>query len=230
MADLTHKCQVLDKPKIKITADGSHTLYVPNLDETYHSVHGAIQEAIHVYINAGFNYFSTKKELNILEVGFGTGLNTLLTNREALKDNKLVNYTSIEAYPLAMDSALNYLEELNGTEAEEIFFLDMHEAEWGILVKMNELFYLEKLNIFLENFSVKNKYNVVYFDAFGPRVQPELWGVKILRKMYDALVDGGILVTYCAKGTVKRALKEVGFTIESIDGPPGKREMTRAKK
>jgi tRNA U34 5-methylaminomethyl-2-thiouridine-forming methyltransferase MnmC len=222
----------LDKPKIKITADGSHTLYVPNLDETYHSVHGAIQEAIHVYINAGFNYFSTKKELNILEVGFGTGLNTLLTNREALKDNKLVNYTSIEAYPLAMDSikALNYLEELNATEVEEKFFLDMHKVEWGIPVKINELFCLEKLNLFLENFSVKNKYDVVYFDAFGPRVQPELWEVKILRKMYEALVDGGVLATYCAKGTVKRALKEVGFTIQSIPGPPGKREMTRAIK
>lgn len=222
----------MDKAQIKITADGSHTLYVPDLDETYHSVHGAIQEAIHVYINAGFNYFLSKKELTVFEVGFGTGLNTFLTYLEVLKKDIKVNYTSIEAYPLAMDSIeqLNYLDELKSNLQEQEFFFQIHQAKWNSFTEINKLFSLEKLNLLLEDFNVKNKFDVIYFDAFGPRVQPELWKVDILTKMYEALVGGGILVTYCAKGSVKRALKEVGFTVESIPGPPGKREMTRAIK
>lgn len=222
----------MDKAQIKITADGSHTLYVPDLDETYHSVHGAIQEAIHVYINSGFNYFLSKKELTVFEVGFGTGLNTFLTYLEVLKKDIKVNYTSIEAYPLAMDSIvqLNYLDELKSNLQEQEFFFQIHQAKWNSFTEINKLFSLEKLNLLLEDFNVKNKFDVIYFDAFGPRVQPELWEVDILTKMYEALVSGGILVTYCAKGSVKRALKEVGFTIESIPGPPGKREMTRAIK
>ena len=222
----------MDKPKIKITSDGSHTFYVPNLDETYHSVHGAIQEAIHVYINAGFNYFSSKKELTVFEVGFGTGLNTFLTYLESVKKEKKINYTSIEAYPLSIESIeqLNYLDKLKVCKLDEQFFNNIHQVRWDEEVEITSLFTLKKLKQQLQYFNVKNKYDVVYFDAFGPRVQPELWEVRILRKMYEALIDGGILVTYCAKGSVKRALKEVGFTIESIPGPPGKREMTRAKK
>lgn len=222
----------MDKAQIKITADGSHTLYVPDLDESYHSVHGAIQEAIHVYINAGYNYFKTNNELNVLEVGFGTGLNTLLTYRETFKDARRVNYTSIDAYPLAYESIeqLNYLDELKSNLQEQEFFFQIHQAKWNSFTEINKLFSLEKLNLLLEDFNVKNKFDVIYFDAFGPRVQPELWKVDILTKMYEALVDEGILVTYCAKGSVKRALKEVGFTVDSIPGPPGKREMTRAIK
>ena len=165
-------------------------------------------------------------------MGFGTGLNTFVTYLEVLKKDIKVNYTSIEAYPLAMDSIeqLNYLDELKSNLQEQEFFFQIHQAKWNSFTEINELFSLEKLKLLLEDFNVKNKFDVIYFDAFGPRVQPELWKVDILTKMYEALVGGGILVTYCAKGSVKRALKEVGFTVESIPGPPGKREMTRAIK
>lgn len=222
----------MDKPEIKITADGSHTLYLKSLDETYHSIHGAIQEAIHVYINAGFNYYKNRAQLNVLEVGFGTGLNAFLTYQESLKNNIEVNYTSIEAYPLQKESIdkLNYLSELNVAEKEIKLFNKLHEAKWNENEKITGSFSLTKLELMLQDFTREEQYDVIYFDAFGPRVQPELWETSILQQMFNALKVNGVLVTYCAKGSVKRALKEVGFKIESIPGPPGKREMTRAIK
>lgn len=222
----------MDKPEIKITADGSHTLYVPDLDETYHSIHGAIQEAVHVYINAGFNYFKGKKKLNVLEVGFGTGLNTFLTYQESVKNNLEVNYTSIEAYPLTLENVnkLNYLTELKVTKVEEEVFYKMHRVNWDKNEKITTSFTLRKVEVMLQDFNEKEQFDVIYFDAFGPRVQPELWEVPILQAMFNALKNNGVLVTYCAKGSVKRALKEVGLIIENIPGPPGKREMTRAVK
>lgn len=222
----------MDKPEIKITADGSHTLYLKSLDETYHSIHGAIQEAIHVYINAGFNYYKNRAQLNVLEVGFGTGLNAFLTYQESLKNNIEVNYTSIEAYPLQKESIdkLNYLSELNVAEKEIKLFNKLHEAKWNENEKITASFSLTKLELMLQDFTREEQYDVIYFDAFGPRVQPELWETSILQQMFNALKVNGVLVTYCAKGSVKRALKEVGFKIESIPGPPGKREMTRAIK
>jgi tRNA U34 5-methylaminomethyl-2-thiouridine-forming methyltransferase MnmC len=222
----------LDNIEIRVTADGSHTLYVTDLDETYHSVHGAIQEAVHVYVNAGFNFFKDKKSLAVLEVGFGTGLNTFLTYREGLKNNVKVSYSSIEAYPLSLKNieCLNYLGQLNATEGEVKLFNEIHQTKWNKESKLTNQFVLRKLEMLLQNFKEKEVYDVVYFDAFGPQVQPELWEAKILQLMYDSLLPKGILVTYCAKGSVKRALKEVGFTIENIPGPPGKREMTRAIK
>lgn len=222
----------MDKPEIKITADGSHTLYLPDLDETYHSIHGAIQEAVHVYINAGFNFFKDKKSLKVLEVGFGTGLNTFLTYLEGLKNGVEINYNSVEAYPLNIRDieCLNYLQQLNASEIETQFFNKMHQIDWNKESKLTNQFVLRKLEMQLQDFNENEVYNVIYFDAFGPKVQPELWEVPILQLMYDALLPKGILVTYCAKGSVKRALKEVGFIIENIPGPPGKREMTRAIK
>jgi len=222
----------MDKLEIKITADGSHTLYVPNLDETYHSVHGAIQEALHVYINAGLNYLDNKEKLKVLEVGFGTGLNTFLTLRASTNKTIKVDYTSIEAFPLEWEKVneLNYLKKLNANTNETNLFELLHKIEWESFFKITPLFSLQKLNVRLEEFNEKEQFDVIYFDAFGPRVQPELWGVDVLKVMYEALVEGGVLVTYCAKGSVKRALKEVGFKIENIPGPPGKREMTRAIK
>ncbi len=230
--DKPHKCRIVDKPEIKITADGSHTLYVPNLDETYHSVHGAIQEAMHVYINAGLNYFNDKKELAILEIGFGTGLNTFLTYREAIKNRLLINYSAIEAYPLSIEeiSVLNYLKELKASPVQTETFSKIHESKWEVSEQITNTFFLRKLNMFLQGFAENKQYDVIYFDAFGPRVQPELWEEPILKNMYNALNPNGILVTYCAKGSVKRGLKQVGFAIENIPGPPGKREMTRAIK
>jgi len=221
----------LDKPEIKITADGSHTLYLPDLDETYHSINGAIQEAIHIYINAGFNFLS-KEELTILEVGFGTGLNTFLTFLKS-RDNEIkVNYVSIEAYPLSIDliKKLNYTKELGLTNFENDVFLQLHHCDWNNKLILTPNFLFTKLKMFLKNYEVKNQFDIIYFDAFGPDVQPEMWTLKILDKMYNALVKGCVLVTYCAKGSFKRTLKEVGFTIENIPGPPGKREMTRAIK
>lgn len=221
----------MDKPEIKITADGSHTLYVPNLDETYHSVHGAIQEALHVFIKNGFNY-SNKQHLNILEIGFGTGLNTFLTLKEALKSKIKVNYSSIEAYPLSVETVnqLNYIEQLNMSSFEKENFNKLHEIEWESYQAVNTNFNLRKLNIKLQDYEEMELYDLIYFDAFGPRVQPNLWEENILKKMYNALKPNGVLVTYCAKGSVKRGLKSVGFKIESLPGPPGKREMTRAIK
>lgn len=221
----------MNKTEIKITVDGSHTLYVPHLDETYHSKHGAIQEALHVYINAGFNYFN-KTNLNVLEVGFGTGLNTFLTLREGVKKNSIINYTSIEAFPLDINNInqLNYLAHLKATVTEVKLFNKMHECEWDKAVQINSSFSLRKLKLLLQNFNEEQNFDLIYFDAFGPRVQPELWEESVLALMYNALKPKGILVTYCAKGSVKRGLKKVGFILQNIPGPPGKREMTRAIK
>lgn len=221
----------MDKRELKITTDGSHTLYIPELDETYHSKHGAIQEAKHVFIEAGLKYLQ-KIKLNILEVGFGTGLNTFLTLLEADKKRLEINYVGVEAFPLEQEviEQLNYTKELNSNTEEIILFNKLHEIEWGRERTISSSFVLNKQQIELDNFQIKNKFDVIYFDAFGPRVQPKMWTEDIFKKMYDCLNEGGILVTYCAKGSVKRGLKGVGFKLESLPGPPGKREMTRALK
>ena len=221
----------MDKREFKITADGSHTLYVEALDETYHSTHGAIQEAVHVFINAGLNYFN-KPKLNVLEIGFGTGLNAFLTLLEDKKSDVEINYTGIEAYPLEEEiiSQLNYVAELNSNDEEKQLFEKLHQVEWGSHQKITGNFKLNKTKVELDKFATTEQFDVIYFDAFGPRVQPEMWTETILEKMYNCLVDDGILVTYCAKGSVKRVLKAVGFEVEPLPGPPGKREMTRAVK
>jgi len=221
----------LDKRSFKITADGSHTLYVEKLDETYHSTHGAIQEAKHVFINAGLNYIE-KNELNILEVGFGTGLNAFLTLLEAEKKGLKINYTGIEAFPLDEEviQQLNYKEELRSTVKEEGRYNLLHSVEWESEQKITEPFQLHKIKIELATYTPKEHFDIIYFDAFGPRVQPDMWTEAIFEKMYNCLTKNGILVTYCAKGSVKRGLKTVGFELESLPGPPGKREMTRAIK
>ena len=221
----------MDKLALKITADGSHTLYLESLNETYHSKHGAIQEAMHVFLNAGFHYFD-KQKLNVLEIGFGTGLNAFLTLLAAEKNNVKVNYTSLEAFPLKEEviRTLNYTKELNSSKQEIEWFKFIHQTEWENYQKITPMFNINKVKVELANYKTIEKFNIIYFDAFGPRVQPEMWSKEIFEKIYNSLNDGGILVTYCAKGSVKRTLKEVGFEIEGLPGPPGKREMTRAKK
>lgn len=221
----------MDKKKLKITADGSHTLFIPELDETYHSTHGAIQEAKHVFIEAGLNYID-KKKVNILEIGFGTGLNAFLTILEANRRKLEINYFSLEAFPLDFEiiNQLNYNKEL-GSEAKEIeLFNNLHSIEWERLEDVTTNFSLKKQKIVLAEFMPNEKYDLIYFDAFGPRVQPEMWTKEIFENMYNSLNQNGVLVTYCAKGSVKRTIKEVGFNLESIPGPPGKREMSRAIK
>lgn len=221
--------------EIITTNDGSNTLFVPELNERYHSIHGAIQESRHVFIRSGLNYFLDKyqkKDVAIFEVGFGTGLNTFLTLIESEKQQLTIKYSAIESYPLTNElwSRLNYIEQINDYSKEQLqfFFNQIHLVEWEKYVEVQEKFILQKINSSLLEFNCDKKFDIIYFDAFAPTVQPELWTKEIFKKLYDVMNVNGILVTYCAKGIVKRTLKEVGFFVESIQGPPGKREMIRA--
>ena len=222
--------------KIIITADGSSSIYLPEWDEQYHSKHGAIQEAYHVFIKSGFNHFlanntNFKNPISILEIGFGTGLNAFITLLESVKQNVPVEYTGIEAYPVAMDeiAQLNYPLVLKAEDKANLFKL-LHESPWEEKQQLSQGFSLKKQKKFFVEINDVNLYNIIYFDAFGARVQPELWTETIFKKMYDALKPKGILVTYSAKGSVRRAMQAVGFKVEKLPGPPGKREMLRAQK
>ncbi len=218
------------KPEIIQTADGSHSLYLKELDEHYHSVHGAIQEGIHVFIKAGLQA-SNKENVSILEIGLGTGLNALLTLMEVQHSNKQIHYTAIEAFPLEeqLINQLNYVQVLKAEELTEQF-KRIHTSAWGEEQRLNNKFTLLKVQGQLQTTVFPATYDLIYFDAFGPRVQPEMWTEEIFSKMFDVLNAGGMLVTYCAKGEVKRTLKKVGFVVETLPGPPGKREMLRARK
>ena len=214
------------------TEDGSHSFYVPELDEHYHSTHGAIQESRHVFINAGLKQCSRAQPLHILEIGFGTGLNALLTLTDDLHQNGLIYYDALEAYPLGSDEIadLNYTELLDIADMHPVF-IKMHAVKWGSPISIHQGFQLNKIREPLEQFQPPiDRYHLVYFDAFAPTVQPKLWTEEIFRKIYSSMKSGGVLVTYCAKGSVKRALKASGFKLESLEGPKGKREMTRASK
>ncbi len=223
------------------TEDGSHSLYVKELNEHYHSTHGAIQESKHVFIEAGLKHFFAThqtEKINILEIGLGTGLNTLLTFLETQDLSQTTDYTAVEAFPISSELAkkLNYVELLsNENEAlqadlQHTFNL-LHDSEWEKKIPLSNHFHFKKIKKTLQQVNFENEqFGLVYFDAFGPPVQPEMWTEMIFQKIYKATKPGGMLVTYCAKGEVKRTLKKVGFTIESIPGPPGKREMVRAKK
>mgnify|MGYP001426253688 CR=1 FL=1 len=217
--------------EIIITSDGSHTIFVPDLNETYHSRHGAIQESAHVYIKEGFDFISSKNELSILEVGFGTGLNAIMTFIANTEVKRRVKFTSLEANPLEWElvSQLNYFSN-NSDSLESKIFAEMHSCSWGKYCQISSFFSLKKLNLKLQKVFYDTEFDLIYFDAFAPQIQPELWTKVIFESMFKSLVSGGILVTYCAKGNVKRVLKSVGFDIESIAGPPGKRQMTRAIK
>ncbi len=218
------------KKEIVKTTDGSYTLYVPELDETYHSTNGALQESLHVFIDAGLKYSSLKK-VSVLEVGFGTGLNALTTFNEAEKQGISIEFTSLEPYPLIWEEVvkLNYLA-LKGYEKHSIPFKEMHSCDWGRFEEISSNYSLRKMNLKLQELTFENTFDLIYFDAFAPQIQPELWTEEIFSLMYKALKNKGVLVTYCAKGTVKRALKAIGFELQSIPGPPGKREMSRGVK
>lgn len=215
------------KREIIITSDGSTTIHLPDMDEQYHSKHGAIQEAYHVFIDAGFRKVCLE-ELSILEIGFGTGLNCLIT---LLEDYKTINYVGVEAYPVdeLEVKKLNYVSELK-VEGNDVFFDKIHNSPWGEVCEITDKFNLEKRKQFFQDISDENMYDLIYFDAFGARVQPELWTEIIFEKMFVALKVGGVLVTYSAKGSVRRAMQAVGFVVERLPGPPGKREMLRALK
>ncbi len=218
------------KREIIITADGSTTIYIPEWDEQYHSKHGAIQEAYHVFIKSGLSLFENRN-ISILEIGFGTGLNALITSFEAQKRILNVNYVGVEAYPILQEELekLNYSSELDFENCKEVFN-KIHSIDWENQYKVSDDFQLTKRKQFFDDIEDENRYDLIYFDAFGARLQPELWTESIFKKMYDSLRFGGVLVTYSAKGSVRRAMITVGFVVERLEGPPGKREMLRAKK
>ena len=214
--------------KLVITNDGSHSIFNPEVNETYHSKHGAIVEAEYVFIKNGL-LAENKKQFSILEVGFGTGLNALLTAQKAQQKKIAINYHGIELYPVPKESyiQLNFTE-LIGEEKSKL--LNLHECNWEEEHVINKFFKLTKNEIALENYTSKTKFDIIYFDAFSPEKQPELWTAEVFQNMYNLLNEDGFLVTYCAKGVVKRTMKTVGFEIIVLDGPPGKRQMTRANK
>jgi len=219
------------KREILITADGSSTIHLPEWDEHYHSKHGAIQEAYHVFINNGLYQFKKANKISILEIGFGTGLNAFITYLEAKKLQLNIDYTGVEAYPVVPEEIqkLNYVARLNVVN-EQAVFEKMHSLSWSKKHTFAVRFSLTKKEQFFDKIDDVNKYDLIYFDAFGARVQPELWTVEIFNIMYKALRKDGVLVTYSAKGSVRRAMQEVGFIVERLPGPPGKREMLRGKK
>ncbi|MBC8510494.1 MAG: tRNA (5-methylaminomethyl-2-thiouridine)(34)-methyltransferase MnmD [Cryomorphaceae bacterium] len=214
--------------KLVITNDGSHSIFNPEVNETYHSKHGAIVEAEYVFIKNGL-LAENKKQFSILEVGFGTGLNALLTAQKAQQKKIDINYHGIELYPVPKESyiQLNFTE-LIGEEKSKL--LNLHECNWEEEHVINKFFKLTKNEIALEKYTSKTKFDIIYFDAFSPEKQPELWTAEVFQNIYDLLKEDGFLVTYCAKGVVKRTMKTVGFEIIVLDGPPGKRQMTRANK
>ena len=219
------------KKEIVKTTDGSHTLYIPDFDETYHSKNGAFQESLHVFIQEGLRFRSDLEELSILEVGFGTGLNALTTLIEVESTNRKVQYTSLEAYPLEWEvvDKLNYMDFVDVKRFADYFKM-MHTIDWEFFSAITSSFSLRKQKIKLQEVNFEDEFDIIYFDAFAPNVQPDLWTEEIFASMYNALKLNGVLVTYCAKGIVKRVIKSVGFNLQSIPGPPGKREMSRAVK
>jgi tRNA U34 5-methylaminomethyl-2-thiouridine-forming methyltransferase MnmC len=220
---------------LRISEDGSHTLYREDIDETYHSCHGAIQEAVHVFIQSGLVHFSEKSdqaEIEILEVGFGTGLNAILSHIAGSRLKRTIHYTGYELFPLDKEllDKLNYDSVCPNIAGFSEKLRKIHSCEWQKSVEIDSDFHLTKIKACISQEHCKEKYDLLYFDAFGPRAEPTLWEKEILSLMYDALKPTGVFVTYCAKGQVRRDLISLGFTVERLPGPPGKREMLRATK
>ena len=225
--------------RIITTADGSHSLYVEGLDENYHSKHGAIQESLHVFIKTGLHYIIEKglREINILEIGLGTGLNALLTWMEAEKLDVKIHYTGLEAFPLddQILAKLNYtalIGQIPGQARNDLYemFMSLHAVEWEKYVKVSENFELSKIKNTLRDVKFDASFDLIYFDAFGPRVQPEMWTDEVFAMLFAATNPNGVLVTYCSKGDVRRSMMKAGFKVEKPAGPPGKRDMVRAEK
>mgnify|MGYP002778386764 CR=1 FL=1 len=217
--------------KIILSADGSHTVQLPEEGITYHSHHGAVQESRHVFLQAGLHYLIDKKlftgtPIHIFEMGFGTGLNALLTSLEAEKLALPVYYTAVETAPLTTNEAslLNY----PAVVGDATVFEKLHQAAWNEAATIHPYFTVHKHLQPLQTFSTTQRFHGIYYDAFAPGAQPELWTEAVFKKLFDLMQPGGVLVTYCAKGVVRRTLQAAGFTVEKIPGPPGKREIVRA--
>lgn len=240
--------------KVITTDDGSHTIYVPELNEHYHSTRGAVQESNHIFIDKGFRFYLERlisqsatykdRQINILEIGFGTGLNALLTLLEAEKSSINVNYHSVELYPVSIEEAekLNYIGLVNKSEQNQqqvqdqqleinkVLFLELHISPWEKAVDITPGFTLLKHKFDFsqpEKFITNRLYNIIYFDAFAPEKQPEMWTQEIFNKIFSLCSEGAVFTTYCAKGSVRRMLQSAGFKMERLPGPPGKREILR---
>lgn len=206
------------------TGDGSNSIFIPEMNVAYHSIHGAVQESNHVFIEAGLKpLLHQQQTIKIFEMGFGTGLNALLSLQTAVLHQQKINYTTVELFPLTPEEVveLNYADEN---------FVQLHRCDWEKDMVLNDRFTIHKTNQSLINYSTDKKFNLVYFDAFDPNTQPELWTKEIFEKLFLMMEPNGILVTYSSKGIVRRAMLESGFSVEKIPGPPHKREMIRAKK
>ena len=210
------------------TKDGSSTLFSDTYNENYHSTSGAVSESLHVFINAGLKALNNKN-IRIFEVGFGTGLNAFLTNLEVKKSDIIIDYTAIELYP-PENYIIQELSKASPFSSEVSMFLSLHKPIWNQRLEVCDKFYLTKTNDNILNASIGDSFDLVYFDAFSPEVQPELWSEEMFKKMFDAMSKGAALTTYCAKGSVRRTMQKVGFTVERLPGLPPKREMLRAGK
>lgn len=216
--------------KYIVTEDGSHTLYSPVVEECYHSQHGAIQESQHIFIESAWKQ-CTKTEVAVLEVGLGTGLNAFLTMLMAQNEHKIVHYTSLELYPLPLEMALglNYAEQLG--VAGKVDFEKLHRAEWESRQQITPYFLIEKKKLdFTLSTLEGQQFDLVYFDAFSPDKQPEMWTQERFEMLYKCCNPDAVLTTYCAKGCVRRAMQAAGFVVERLPGPPGKREILRGRK
>lgn len=215
--------------KLITTSDGSHTLYIPAMDEQYHSVNGAITESMHIFIEKGLKSIQ-KKEIRIFEVGFGTGLNAFLTWLKSREKGITVSYYTVEKYPLEekLFASLNYPELLS--PHDQTFFLELHTSPWEKDRLIGEHFTLHKIQSDINACPIPSAIDLVYFDAFAPNKQAGIWSQELFDKLYSQMTINGVLTTYCAKGIVRRMMQTSGFEVERIEGPPGKREMLRAIK
>jgi len=219
----------MENPEVRLTADGSKTLYLPHLDETYHSSHGAIQESVHVFIEHGLTYVSRQTEsITVFEMGFGTGLNALLSALWAQKHQRTIQYIGVELHPISEDFWRQM--EFVQVESEIDLYTKIMSSEWEEFQEINPYFELKKIEKDVLQLELQEQVDLIYYDAFGPRAQSEMWEIPVLTKMYELLKPGGVFVTYCAQGQMKRNLKALGFELSELPGPPGKRVMTRATK
>jgi tRNA U34 5-methylaminomethyl-2-thiouridine-forming methyltransferase MnmC len=228
--EIRERYQIMHR-EIVHTNDGSHTISIPAMHVSYHSKYGAIRESEHVFIQAGLEHCINQHPLPLIyifEMGFGTGLNALLTLQKAIKQQQPIHYTAVELFPLLKEEVelLNYGHQLQ----QQPSFLQLHDCNWEEDVMIDNYFTLHKTFQSLINFSTHQQFNIIYYDAFAPTAQPELWTQDIFSKLYSMLVPKGVLVTYCSKGDVRRAMQSAGFIVEKLQGPPGKREMLRAIK
>ena len=212
--------------KIITTEDGSHSLFDEQLNETYHSTRGAVGESMHVFVEHGLKYFSQPKTLKVFEVGFGTGLNALLTAQYAKKHAIAIDYVTLEPFPVSQE----VVAQLNYGDEDQQLFRTIHDAPWGLKSGVMPYFTITKHQEKLASFQTDQQFDIVFFDAFAPSKQAELWTMEPLQTCFDLLKQGGILTTYCAQGQFKRNLRAIGFEVQALAGAMGKKEMVRAIK